>query len=402
MNKYISIKNKIEKLFFYTLGFFIFLLIRLISPILIIRTGPLLSGRIGHFAMNTELDQLKLLFNINKPNKSFINIYYIALPSCNIQLEKMWRRKLNTLPIKLLGPIDQINRKYFYDKKFDSVYNTSVVDNYNLLDKSKPLLSFDLGEIKIGERILCDMGLQPNDKFICLIIRDSEYLKKLNPSIDWSYHDYRDTNIENYYDACIELTSRGFYVIRMGSLVKDKFYIKNNKKLIDYANSKFRSDFMDIYLSSKCEFCLSSGTGLESVPEIFRKYMLFVNYLPFGYIQSFSDRYMFTTKKIKDISTGKLLSINEIISIGAHLFQKSEEYKENNLVLLENTSKEIKDAVIDLIEMKSLKPSLTVNQQKFWDLYPKNCMDIDGQNLHGETKSRISPSFINSNLYLLN
>ena len=52
--------------------------------------------------------------------------------------------------------------------------------------------------------------------------------------------------------------------------------------VIDYANSQYRSDFMDIYLTSKCEFFISSGGGLDGVAVIFDKPILYINYVPIG------------------------------------------------------------------------------------------------------------------------
>ncbi len=42
----------------------------------------------------------------------------------------------------------------------------------------------------------------------------------------------------------------------------------------------FRTDFMDIYLSAKCKFFITSGVGLMAIPMIFRRPLLCVNYIP--------------------------------------------------------------------------------------------------------------------------
>lgn len=389
------------KVFFYIPAIPIATLIRIISPVIIIRTGPLMSGRIGHFAMNTELDQCKKIFFINTPKKYFLDLYYIARPSCNKQLEIMWRRKLSIVPIELLGPIDQISRKYFYSPKFDAVYKTSVVDNYNLLDKTKPILEFTDQEISKGNLILKSMGIPIDAKYVCLIIRDSKYLEKLNPDIDWSYHDYRDTSIENYYLAAEELARLGYYVLRMGSEVKKAFNL-NNKQIIDYANSIYRSDFMDVFLCAHCTFSISSGTGLESVPEIFRRPTLFVNYAPIGYVQTFSKNYLFTTKKIYDNFSKKYLSLSEIKKRGAHLFQRTEDYTDNNLSLIENSPDEILNATLEMLPIAAgiYKP-LSPLQEKYWSAFPINAVDTDGQRLHGEIRANISLSFIRNNQFFI-
>ena len=96
-------------------------------------------------------------------------------------------------------------------------------------------------------------------------------MKKVSPRYrDWSYHEYRNFNIDNFILAAEELTKRGYYVFRMGKHVKKPLVIKN-KKIIDYAMSNNRSDFLDIYLASQCDFLLCSSTGIQNITEIFRK-----------------------------------------------------------------------------------------------------------------------------------
>ena len=34
-----------------------------------------------------------------------------------------------------------------------------------------------------------------------MIVRDSAYLKNTYKNDDWSYHEYRDSDVENYKDA---------------------------------------------------------------------------------------------------------------------------------------------------------------------------------------------------------
>ena len=56
----------------------------------------------------------------------------------------------------------------------------------------------------------------------------------------------------------------GYYVIRMG--VKASKPLKSsNPKIIDYANSKIRNDFLDIYLGAKCSLCISTSMGFDQV-----------------------------------------------------------------------------------------------------------------------------------------
>ena len=69
----------------------------------------------------------------------------------------------------------------------------------------------------------------------------------------------------------------------MGSIVKENISTNNNK-IINYANSQNRTDFLDIYLISKCKFYISTGTGLDLVATLFRK-PLDIKLLDFGNIE---------------------------------------------------------------------------------------------------------------------
>ena len=62
----------------------------------------------------------------------------------------------------------------------------------------------------------------------------------------------------------------------------EKKFISKNKMVIDYSNSKFRSDFMDIYLGAHCEFCITTATGIDTIPLIFKKPIAAI-VVPLGY-----------------------------------------------------------------------------------------------------------------------
>ena len=61
-------------------------------------------------------------------------------------------------------------------KKFERI--STHRDIYNLLEKTKPHLNFTEAEINKGEKYLKEFGLPQNSKIVCLIVRDSAYLKK--------------------------------------------------------------------------------------------------------------------------------------------------------------------------------------------------------------------------------
>ena len=71
----------------------------------------------------------------------------------------------------------------------------------------------------------------------------------------------------------------------------------NNKKIIDYANSNLRSEFMDIFLGAKCNFCISTGHGFDMLPYVFNKPIGIMS-VPVGDLRSHSKRFLLLTKTL--------------------------------------------------------------------------------------------------------
>ena len=67
----------------------------------------------------------------------------------------------------------------------------------------------------------------------------------------------------------------------MGVIVNKKFNTNNNK-IIDYATNGMRTELLDLFLCSRCEFCISTSLGLDSVIDVFRKPLLITNFTPFS------------------------------------------------------------------------------------------------------------------------
>ena len=143
-------------------------------------------------------------------------------------------------------------------------------DWHGLLEKSNPHLKFTKEEITYGKECLKKFGLLNSEKFVCLDVRDQAFLDYDHPEKVWNYHSLRNVELENFILAAEELTKRGYYVFRMGKKVL-KPLKSSNFKIIDYANSNLRSDFLDIFIGAHCSFYLGCLGGFSSIPYIFRK-----------------------------------------------------------------------------------------------------------------------------------
>jgi putative glycosyltransferase (TIGR04372 family) len=274
-------------------------------------------------------------------------------------------------------------------------------DVLNLFNKYNAEIKFTTSEIKIAENTLRSMGIPKNGKFICLIVRDSAYLEKTIKGVNWNYHNYRYSNIQNFQLASEMLANKGYFVIRMGSKVKNSF-ITNSSNVIDYANSKFRNDFMDRYLGANCRFCISTGTGYDSIPLIFRKPIVYVNLVPLGYIPSYSKYHFALTKHHFDFKKARFLSMNEIFQNKLAFALTSQDFENVGVKLIENTPQEILDVVLEIEDYINNPDESKILNNNFIELYKINLDKYSTTKIHGELYFKYSSKFLANNKWFLN
>ncbi len=366
------------------------------------------ATRIGHFITITEGYFIaKKNFNELKNNKL---IFYFRYPISNHQIEKMVRR---LIPINIFSPFISFYEKLSTISKNNSSilylanYSTMRLcynNKYPALLPLKPSIYFTKDEIDKGSKLIEQFGLTNQDKWICIHNRDSSYLKNTIPSGDWSTHHHRNFSVQSLSSAANFFVSKGYHVLRMGSVVDEKF-ITNNDKIIDYANSKFRSDFLDVYLLANCKFFFGSDSGVGIIPLTFQKPCYGINHF---YKLSHRSRWLhpwsFTFKRVKSLDTGKLLSLKETMNITSNfstIFSMNFFIK-NKLELLDNSEEEIKSFAIEIDKEMSRNylenKEDTKIQEEFWKIY----FQYINKNEISKTLPRISPSFLRSNLDLLN
>ena len=340
--------------------------------------------------------------------KNLIIFYYYSKSSSD-QLKIMIEREIqvssNRVFFKILS-----NTFLFWGIK-SHILSLNATNMFNCVDfqKSRTVLSFTDEERKRGKELLNNLGIKSGDKWICIHNRDEKYREKMLPNRwpsiyrSWSYHSYRNFSISYMKSAAEFLASKGYFVLRMGKIVDEKLY-SDNEKIIDYANSKLRNDFFDMHLLANCEAYFGSESGIHSVPFVFKKPFYLINTTTTNIFSmtTYNNR-IITFKRIRNIKTGELLSMKDILQSSFAYCLDSEEFKNNNVELVSNTSEEIKSFAV---EMYSQLNGNTIDdekedaklQKKFWDIYYKF---VDNKKI-GSIKPQISSSFLRSNLDLLN
>ncbi len=373
----------------------LYVLIRIISPIVLIRFGSLKSHRIGHFIGNIEMYMCERDNGI-QPRNSF-DLFFIDSKYdfyvCNEHLLTMWKRVLH------------VNQVAYYlwriDKKFTggSTHNIKTADNdiKHIFEKSPIHLSFTSEEKLEAQSGLKKMGIGENDKFICLANRDQVYLNKNFPGKDWFYHTFRNSNIKNFIEATEWLIDIGYYVIRLGKDVEEIMNVSNSK-YIEYSYRGFRTELLDIYLGAYCAFFISGNTGIDAISRAFRRPIVYVNFSLLIYAPGLSSNAIITFKKLWLKKERRFMTFREMVNSRAGMFSYAHEYDEHGIELIDNTSEEILGAVVEMYERLEGTWQTTVEDEelqcKFWDAFPKN-------KLQGKKRPRIGAKFLRDNHELL-
>jgi putative glycosyltransferase (TIGR04372 family) len=382
---------KIWNLLFFPFGMVLVLIMRSIRPFVLIRISVLVSERIGHFAGNTELYLCERDEGINVPEGRHIDLWYHNWPISNKQLACMWNRVLYVGPRWLLSSVKVVNDLIPGGEVHQIGNNTRTdIDVYNLIDKLPPHLIFLSEEEKKGITGLRTLGIPEGAPFVCLIVRDSSYLEKSVPWKSWGYHDYRDCDIQNYLLVAQKLVEKGYYVVRMGAVVNEPMNV-NHPMIIDYATNGMRSDFMDIYLAARCSFCIVGNSGFEAVPYIFRRPIVYVDYVPLGMVRWESTRLISITKKYWFRDESRFLTLREILESDIGFFWDSLNYEEKGIELIESTPEEIAAVGLEMDERLKGSWQTTIEdeelQRQFWEMFPKG-------KYHGEIYSYIGAHFL--------
>jgi putative glycosyltransferase (TIGR04372 family) len=355
------------------------LLMVILFPWVEIYLVKLISSRIGHYSMNIEL----LLCAMAQPEhqnckKEWVLFYqHSGAGVCNKQLKLMWQRILPFLPFpKIAMKADKIvalmlrstcyHQRYEFFKQYE--VSSGNVDNQGLLSAHKPRLTFNAEELRLAKKMLKRLGIA-KAAFVCLLVRDSAYLDRMNPDNDWSYHNCRDADVANYRDAALWLAEKGYYVLRMGKYTDKKFSVPH-PRVIDYANHSLKSDFLDIYLAAHCRYFISTSSGLDGVAQIFRRPVLYTDVFPnIANIQFWYPAVLLQTKVIFDHQQNRYLTAFEVDKLFLNNRDTVRMLSNGRLELRNNTSAQIlaaaKEMEARLTALEDNSPLQSQEQQLF-------------------------------------
>jgi putative glycosyltransferase (TIGR04372 family) len=343
LQKYASF-GVIPKLFLlpFALGFIA--LILLIRPFVVIKFFKVNPWRIGHLLAEVEIVRLNAL-EASKTKKHFVIYYFPERRAANEYVVSMWKRVLRTVSGSWGWLTFTVSFKVFRKKL---ICEPSHVDQRGLWSSYETNLRFTKYEVEQGEKFLASIKCS-NHNYVCLIVRDSSYLKAIRKDKSFAFHDFRDAEINSYRQAAERLTSLGYTVIRMGQIVGEPL-ISENPKVIDYATNGMRSEFLDVYLGANCKFCISTGTGWDVIPSVFRLPIMHTNILPIFDPPTVSFPVTIYPKTVYDLRTKSDLSLLEVIERGIASSTSKDQFSKAKVEIQHLSPEELVEAVTEMAQ----------------------------------------------------
>lgn len=362
------------------------LLIFLIFRIFLnIRIGMIETSSFGHMLIPIEI------FLCEKKDKKLENtdlvLWFCENPAkldmrvktLNTYILEKWRKNLLILPRHLLEPLFILFYKFKSTRKFVYIVKEKnpigkvsflpgkKIDEYNLLKKYEPFIKFSKKEENLATEILTKYNLNKNDRIVCFAGR-SQFYKNEKLSA-------RNSNVLNQIDGMKFLIDNGYKAVRLGKDEEVQLpQIHDN--LIDFSFSKDRSDFLDLYLVSICEFFVSPASGINEMATIMRKKKLLIDFSHFEnlYKQNLSFIPIILPKKIFSKKQNKIIPYSKFFEFKFEQINNLNKFEEGGYQLIDNTSDEIRYAINNMSRLVKNKINFEqkkIRQQKFWENFEK-------------------------------
>tara|TARA_Y100000589_G_scaffold230517_1_gene217928 strand:- start:2985 stop:4169 length:1185 start_codon:yes stop_codon:yes gene_type:complete len=363
------------------------------------------EDRIGHQAGGLDVQLYKTIRIKEKLN---VNTRFVFYEKDHIIANKYLRKKF-------LNQIDSLGFK-FYTINHDMFFS-------NFLYK---LINFSIGKLQINSRIkyastdigkrsninfilksnnhfeICEkLNINPN-KYICIYSRDDNYLVDKCRDINWDYHNYRNSDINNFKTVSLHIMKElGWSIVRVGSNPKKKisWETSGSPRIVDYSFSGFHSAQNDIELISGCNLYFSNGGGPESVAIASRRNIIKLNQIPIGdeHLNNFG---IWLPKLHKRTNTEKYLNLSEICKINLQKSYFSEDYVKLGIDLCQNEAGDILNAFLDYLKYKN--STFSEDDKKVIEKYHKvRKIIFEKWGILINKNNFIAPSFLMKYKYLL-
>ena len=330
-------------------------IVGVIEKLLNIKVYKVIVSRIGHLALNNDLFFKRVnagdldrhyKFILVGPSESDSHLIANKTLYQVIKKEAIKNQKIifiySSIIYKLLNASSAKIKESGIDIEL-KMHSNEV--EFSLYDR---VLYLSERDKRKGWDYLKSINIPNNKKIVCVFARDPVYLdsQDIFRDWDWSYHNYRNADIDTYVPTIKYLINLGYFVFRIGSIASKRVNYKN-KYFLDYPFCDFQSDFMDIFLIDISEFLIGTTSGITDVATVFHTPFLGVNYAPFTESPlGRNDR--FIQKKMID-EFGNVVKYVDALKLGTDdVYIANSYYKRTKLKNMDNTEEEILEATVEM------------------------------------------------------
>ena len=328
--------------------------------------------RIGHMALEPDL-HLKAMAAGFMPRYRLV----VLAPSWKVVnrcLLEYWSRYIrvitNPIAVILLYPLAHVRHIRLPTTLYTLSRGQPVIGSdaigpvqyrYEGETGGRPLLALTDTDRDRGWRCLRAAGVPEGAWFVCLHVREAGYLPGA------THHAYRDASIDTYLEAVRLITDRGGWVVRIGDPTMKQ--LPPMERVIDYAHSAIRSDWMDVFLCAACRLFIGTTSGLFLVASVFGVPTVLTNFTPMGQ-RPFASRHRVIYKLYESSIEGRrYLTFAEVLGSAVGRFLASEDYSNGGLEIVDNTPEEIRDVVLEMLEELAGRASLSAEDRDLQDRF---------------------------------
>jgi len=238
-----------------------------------------------------------------------------------------------------------------------------------------------------GHRVLRKMGIPECAWFVPVHSRDGLY----SPTDEY-IHSYRNCDIENYGAAVDAIIGRGGWCVRMGE--RGTVPLPERQGLVNYPDTEFKSDWMDLFLCNQARFFLGNTSGLKLVSTISGVPCALANMAPHECVYGFLP---------SDISIPKLLRLRDgtiprFEDIFASKMAKRREFESLGATFVQNTTPQIRDLALEMLDVLDGKPQRTAEDELRQEAFRRL---LKPRHYTYGTRSRIGTQFLREHAHLL-
>jgi putative glycosyltransferase (TIGR04372 family) len=350
----------------------------ILKPFFWLKVGKIHHGRIGHLGVETELFLRRRQLGVFPDGPTYCFVCD-SRGVANRQLLTMFKRVMRIYEGRIFVSIFDGMLPFLKKTPFYQPLGTKN-NEYFEFNNGKPSIFFTPEEIQRGRELLKNLNVDMDtENYVCVFARDNAFLKNTMPHNNWSYHDRRNSDIDNFVKAIKFLIEKGLTVIRVGSVVNKPISF-SHPRFIDYPLSENQCEFLDIFLIGTCKFFLGASSGICDMTLLFDIPRLNVDMAEFG-LAPIGKNCLYIPKKHKFTKTGQYLYFKDALVLKLHPYSRNAQ--ELGLELEENSPEDILSATEEMLgrlegtfKYSPEEERLGNNFQKLWSKSNIVCRDV--------------------------